>query len=268
MAIEKKAQTKKQNFGDSPQTTRSALNYPMDPPIPMPNFHDVVSTSMPGPSSVAMGMSSPLRIPDLVVNDAGSMQSFRYHPYSTPTRPLPMPSGYFPSPPYPPSSFNPSNLASTDNVSAISRSSSYSSLAPSDSVSVVGSYTRQKGKRGSSSRIQGAGQIVPWTQDRRKRWERLLVELTASAGFSLRWVENPVWHTICEEFLPEAPRTSRKVLTNRLLREVTTDLREKVKALVQGRDVTLQADGWTGLNNNHLIAFMLTCEKLVITRSE
>jgi hypothetical protein len=107
------------------------------------------------------------------------------------------------------------------------------------------------------------GQVAPWTQDQRKRWERLIVELTASAGFPLMWVENPVWQTMLEEFLPEAPRISRKVLTKRLLRKVAADIREKVKASVRGQDVTLQGDGWTGLNNHHLIAFMLTCEKRV-----
>jgi hypothetical protein len=88
-----------------------------------------------------------------------------------------------------------------------------------------------------------------------------MVELTTSAGFPLVWVENPVWQTILEEFLPEAPRISRKILTQRLLPEVATDLREKVKDIVHRQDVTLQADGWTGLNNHHLIAFMITCDK-------
>ena len=257
LATEKKAM-KRQNIGDSPQTIRSPSQYPSEPSIPMPNFLGAVS----GSGSITTNNSpGPFRVPDLVVNsDVGSsMQSYRYHPYLTPTRP-PFSSDHLPS--YPPSSFNSPSLVAADNVSVISRSSSISSLAPSDSLSAMGSHTRQRGRKGKVSAI-GAAQIVPWTQDRRRRWERLLVELTASAGFSLRWVENPVWQTMCEEFLPEAPRTSRKVLTNRLLRQVTAELKEQAKALVRGRDVTLQADGWTGLNNNHLIAFMMTCEKLV-----
>lgn len=53
------------------------------------------------------------------------------------------------------------------------------------------------------------------------------------------------------------------MLTRRLLREAAADLHAKAKAAVQGKQVTMQADGWTGINHHHLIAFMVTCDKKV-----
>src|SRR5258705_13971021 len=126
----------------------------------MPNFYGAVPPTAPG--STVMSTSAALHVPDLVLNDGSSIQSNRYHPY--PPRPLPLSSN-----PFLPSPFNSHNLATTDSNSIVSRSSSYSSLAPSDSVSVTGSHTRQKGKKGNSS-CMGAAQIVPWARDRKKRW--------------------------------------------------------------------------------------------------
>jgi hypothetical protein len=151
-----------------------------------------------------------------------------------------------------------------------------SSLGPMDSVSAVGSaysghsmgaYPQEaqvpSKLRGKKRARASTTAIQPWSDDRKKRWERLLIHLTASANFPLMWVQNPVWHTILDEFLPQAPRISRKVLTRRLLREAAADLREKAKAAVRGKQVTMQADGWTGINHHHLIAFMVTCDKKV-----
>jgi len=33
---------------------------------------------------------------------------------------------------------------------------------------------------------------------------------------------------------------------------------------VAGKEATMQSDGWTGINNHHLVAFMITMNKKVI----
>ena len=186
--------------------------------------------------------------------------STRYDPYSS-FRPPSADNGSFTG------SYHTPDLPSRSSPSVVS------SVGPMDSVSAVGSaysqgtysqgvqfqvLTKSRGKKRASSTA-----VQPWSDDRKKRWERLLIHLTASANFPLMWGQNPVWHTILDEFLPQAPRISRKVLTRRLLHEAATDLREKAKAAVRGKQVTMQADGWTGINHHHLIAFMVTCDKEV-----
>jgi hypothetical protein len=104
---------------------------------------------------------------------------------------------------------------------------------------------------------------VPWNEATRRRFEQYIVRLTASAGFSLSWVENNVWHSFLEEFLPSAPMISRKVLTKRILPEAVKEVQDKIKKHVAGKEVTMQGDGWTGINNQHLLAFMITCDKKV-----
>ncbi|KAF8956007.1 hypothetical protein BDZ97DRAFT_1618886, partial [Flammula alnicola] len=104
-----------------------------------------------------------------------------------------------------------------------------------------------------------------WSSARKKNFERRILRLTASAGFPLSWVSNPEWHKFCDEFVPGAPNVTRKVLTKRILREVVAEFRAEVKRKTKGKEVTIQGDGWTGLNNHHLNAFMITADKKVHT---
>jgi hypothetical protein len=82
--------------------------------------------------------------------------------------------------------------------------------------------------------------------------------MTASAGFPLSWVDNPEWIDFCMEFLPAAKLPSRKTLTRRLLPAAITELCVSARTAAKGHNVTLQANGWTGVNNHHLLAFMIT----------
>jgi len=151
--------------------------------------------------------------------------------------------------------------------STVSRVSSSESLAPSDSASAVSRPASRIGnkRRSSSRKVPGSDNLAiqPWNESTRRRFEQYIIRLTASAGFPLSWVENNVWHSFLEEFLPSAPKISRKVLTKRILPEAVKEVQEKVKKQVAGKEVTMQGDGWTGLNNQHLLAFMITCDKKV-----
>lgn len=282
--------------GDSPVVNRyhsysTNFGNPMPPPQFTTPFASTSSSSHQGPypqnyGSQASGYSShgdpsgsrepgpdiPSIRTSLVDRRPSFSSSARYDPYPTPFHHPPSDHGG--------SSFTGGYHSSYHNspdlshgLPGLSRSPSIiSSVGPMDSVSSVGTGSVQAQGVPSTSKSRGkkrargsttSESIQPWSDDRKKRWERLLIHLTASANFPLMWVQNPVWHTILDEFLPQAPRISRKVLTRRLLREAAADLRAKAKAAVKGKQVTMQADGWTGINHHHLIAFMVTCDKKV-----
>ena len=261
-ALEKKKLNKSGKEGSAQGDSPQAMRFMAPPYIAMggePIRAPIFSASAGAQAFAQAGYSNPIApvIPSISLDDPpAGPSSIRFQPYPRPAY------QYSDSAEYPRPMLGPNQ----DNVSYISEphsssTSRASSLLPSDSASSVGvpSGPVRKGKQ---RQVQGFVSI-PWTVEKKKRWERLIVELTASAGFPLLWVENPVWHMMLDEFIPEAPRTSRKVLTGRLLREVTAELREKVKGIVNGKDVTLQGDGWTGLNHHHLLVFMVTCEKQV-----
>ena len=99
-----------------------------------------------------------------------------------------------------------------------------------------------------------------WTPAKQRSFETRVTRLTASANFPLSWVDNPEWLGLCDEFIPSAKPPSRKVLSCRLLPATVHELRKEVKAAAKGHNATLQADGWTGENHHHLIAFMITID--------
>ncbi|KAH7921716.1 hypothetical protein BV22DRAFT_1018795 [Leucogyrophana mollusca] len=108
--------------------------------------------------------------------------------------------------------------------------------------------------------------ILPeWTSTQQKRFERRISRLTASAGLPFAWVDNPEWIALCDEFIPGAKIPSQRTLARRLIPEAVCELRAGVKEVVRGRETTVQADGWTGINNHHLIAFMVMADRKVYT---
>ena len=107
--------------------------------------------------------------------------------------------------------------------------------------------------------------MVPvWSAACTRLFEHWILCLTASTGFPLFWVENPEFQAIWEEFIPGSPHISWKVLTKRILWEVVTEFHEGVKRHVARKEATMQSNGWTGINNHHLVAFMITTNKLKV----
>jgi hypothetical protein len=74
----------------------------------------------------------------------------------------------------------------------------------------------------------------------------------------LSWVDNPAWLEFTDEFLPAAKNPSRKVLTKWLIPAALKTYQAEAKEAARGCEATIQADGWTGVNHHHLIAFMIT----------
>ena len=104
-----------------------------------------------------------------------------------------------------------------------------------------------------------------WSTDRQNTFNARLGQLTASAGLPLSWIENPEFLLFCQEFVhPSANVPSRKVLTHRILPSIKREFRKKAQAAIkEGTKATIQADGWSAINEHHLNAFMMTVEQKV-----
>jgi len=173
----------------------------------------------------------------------------RYHPYPTHIRSSsPIPSGSQSA------SIIPDSIHPSDSISiAMGSRSRHPSLG-----SAAGRSLSRRGSGIQLAPLLPAAEFIPWTKERKKNFERRVLRLTASAGFPLSWIENPEWGKLCDEFIPGAPHISRKVLTTRILGEVVSEFRAEAKRQCSGKEATMQSDGWTGVNNHHLVAFMIT----------
>lgn len=73
-------------------------------------------------------------------------------------------------------------------------------------------------------------------------------------------MDNTKWLDLHEEFIPVAKSPSRKTLTHHLLPATVAELCAEARAATKGHKATMQADGWTGTNNHHLIAIMISVD--------
>ncbi|KAF8989423.1 hypothetical protein BDQ17DRAFT_1434471 [Cyathus striatus] len=106
---------------------------------------------------------------------------------------------------------------------------------------------------------------LAWNEERQHSFERHIVRMTASCGFPLSWVDNPLVRNFFQEFIPHAKSPSRKVLSQRLLPAELDNIRSAAKRAAAGNEGTLQGDGWTGENNHHFLAFMVTVNEKLYT---
>lgn len=137
-------------------------------------------------------------------------------------------------------------------------------LRPEDSVSQVSLQPQALARpisginsRRSSAHVTG----IFWSQDCQTLFENMLGRLTTSAGLPLSWIDNPEFFKFCDIFIPAATLLSRKTLTQRIIPRLVNELWTTSKKEAAGKKATLQADGWTGENHKHLIAFMITADK-------
>ena len=148
-----------------------------------------------------------------------------------------------------------------------------SSVGPSESASAwvqnrldvpYSSRSRQRSISRQRSEIN-INPALAWSPESQKSFETRLARLTASASFPLSWVDNPEWIAFCDEFLPAAKQPSRNTLTRRIIPATVNNFREAAKAATKGQEATLQSDGWTGTNNHHLLAYMISADGKVFT---
>lgn len=102
-----------------------------------------------------------------------------------------------------------------------------------------------------------------WTEGQQTQFEAMIARLTASAGFSLRWIDDPEWIRFCSVFVPDARLISRKTLTQRLIPSELAMFQEKARGDLAGELGTVQEDGWTGMNKINLLAFMVNAKRTV-----
>lgn len=125
---------------------------------------------------------------------------------------------------------------------------------------------RPSSRRGTISNFNNPShQYTAWSTEKQQSFESRLGRLTASAGLPFSWVDNPEWLAFVDEFIPAAQSPGRRKLTRTIIPKLVKDLRNQVKKEVSGQNVTIQADGWTGENHHHLIAFMITVRTKVST---
>jgi hypothetical protein len=114
----------------------------------------------------------------------------------------------------------------------------------------------------SLSRVASFSQgLEQWTQNEKDEFCRWLACITASCGFPFIWVENPVWRKFCANYIPQAPIISRNTLANQWIPHEVSRYRQQAIEQSKGSLVTIQCDGWTGVNSRHYIGFMVGTDK-------
>jgi len=142
-------------------------------------------------------------------------------------------------------------------------SESLSSLRPEDlasSISTRRAHSRPPSSRTGTPRLSSS-QL--WTASNQTEFENHITRITVSANLPLSWVDNPEVATFMDKYVPAATSPSCKVLTKRIIPKLVDELQNAAKNETQGKNVTVQADGWTGGNHRHLVAFMITADKKV-----
>jgi hypothetical protein len=108
---------------------------------------------------------------------------------------------------------------------------------------------------------------IPFSADCQACFESRLCRVVASAGLPLSLTSNVEWLLLVDEFMPGVQNIKRNALTRRVLPSILWEHRKQAKASVRGCDATVQCDGWSGLNGHHLIAFMISSNNHVSTKS-
>ena len=105
---------------------------------------------------------------------------------------------------------------------------------------------------------------LDWSQEMQRVFEIHIARLTAAATLPLSWVDNLEWIDLVHVIFPITCKSpSQKVLTSRLIPLIVGQYHESAKASSKDQNATIQADGWTGINFHHLLAFMITVKKKV-----
>jgi hypothetical protein len=190
-------------------------------------------------------------------------QSLPFHSINPTPSPLPSPLIF--------SSGLSESLAPSDSISQTNSQHGSGPSASADSQGSVGLHDRilrrSLSRRGTQA-LNINNQYTTWSTEKQQSFENRLGRLTASAGLPFSWVDNPEWLAFVDEFIPAAQSPGRRKLTRTIVPKLVKEIRNQAKKEVHGQNVTIQADGWTGENHHHLIAFMITVRAKVSSRLE
>jgi hypothetical protein len=166
-----------------------------------------------------------------------------------------------------------SNMSSPlliDNFAPQSRAASPAvSLASSDASSYCSKRPRVL-TRNSSFRIESqlnSPVSAVWTSGHQAHFASRVARLTAACGFPFQWVNNPEWIAFCNEFIPNASHIDRRSLANKYIPAKAKKFRDAAISRSKGLEVTIQCDGWSGINFHHYLAFMVTTASCEVRQS-
>ncbi|EIW81276.1 hypothetical protein CONPUDRAFT_56029 [Coniophora puteana RWD-64-598 SS2] len=108
------------------------------------------------------------------------------------------------------------------------------------------------------SRTLGVAGFSAWMSTDQDHLGGHLTHITASCDFPANWIENHSVQAFFEEYFPSASSVSSYQLTHQYIPQQLEHYTSAAKEKVRGDRVTLQTDGWTGINFHHLAAFMMT----------
>ena len=91
----------------------------------------------------------------------------------------------------------------------------------------------------------------------------MLACITTSCNFAASWIKNIEVVNFFKTFLPPAKIPSHHKLTHKIIPMTNLALHAEAQADVKGMHVTLQGDGFTGINHHHLLALMITADRKV-----
>lgn len=159
----------------------------------------------------------------------------------------------------------PLSSVQTPSGSVLSCASTAASVIPGNSASQLSSLASQRlpAKKWQSglytpSPMAKPNAPRPATDHEVSIFEDLLTTLFASANISFNAVENPEFQDLFNTCLPGLKLPSRKTLFTCVLNTKMVTMRHNVKMNSKDHLATLQCDGWTGRNSQHLVAFMIT----------
>ena len=88
----------------------------------------------------------------------------------------------------------------------------------------------------------------------------MLAHITTSCNFAASWIDNIEVINFFKTFLPPAKIPSRHKLTCKIIPMTNLALCAEAQVAAKGKLMTLQGDGFTGINHHHLLAFMITAD--------
>lgn len=157
--------------------------------------------------------------------------------------------------------------ATTEAGSVLSHTSSIASVVPGDSASQLSFASSKISKKRRSAHYTPSPKVSPIVTPTTSRpptlqdvsiFEDALISCFASANIAFNVVENPQFRQLINICVPGMKIPSRKTLSGRILNTKLATVRHDVKWGTRNRLATLQCDGWTGRNSQHLVAFMIT----------
>jgi hypothetical protein len=103
-------------------------------------------------------------------------------------------------------------------------------------------------------------QPIPWSAEKNEKFVDDLLTVLVSCDLPFNLVESPVFKRFIQEYIPYARLPSRNTFSGTVLTRRLISIRTASRTEAADQRATVQCDGWTGRNNQHLVAFMITTE--------